>query len=177
MARSRAFRGRTPRRRGGWEAGPRTGTLTITAASQTVFSIGQSAELDGLTIVRTRGEYSAFISAATTALDGFEDAAIGFCVVSQNAAGIGVTAIPDPLADEAWDGWFMHQYLEGLKAPTNVAEFSNSGAAHIRGKIDTKGMRKLRETDVVVGVLSVGTEIGGATMIFNCRSRLYVKLP
>ena len=180
MARSRgsSFR-RTGgfRRRAGWEQGPQTaGILALTSAGSSLWTVGQQSVLDGLTIVRVRGEFTIVQSLATAVLDGFEDYALGMCFVSENAFGIGATAIPQPLTDIAWDGWFWHHSGAQISS-SETTEVGRGPMGAMRVPIDSKGMRKLRETDVCVGVIELGTEIGTATVRFAATTRILLKLP
>ena len=160
--------GRAPRRQSSWENGP-SGAVAITADGDTLFGVAQEATEDGLTIIRTRGEMNMGLSVITGSLDGFPRAAFGLCIVNQNAAGVGVTAIPSPLDDITWDGWFVHWVgsLFGVSATEGNAE----GFAVVRVPIDSKAMRKLKSTDNVVGVFAVSDEVGTAQLnaILNCR--------
>ena len=45
-----------------------------------------------------------FLSAATSALDGF-NGAFGIGLVTRQALAVGVSAVPTPLDEEDWDGW------------------------------------------------------------------------
>ena len=148
----------------------------LVAAGSSVWSLGSIALLDGLTIVRIRGELSLYLSVVTTVFDGFQRWAAGICIVSENAATVGVTAIPASLTDIGWDGWMWHHSAAGM-AGFSTAETGQSVMEAVRIPIDTKAMRKLRETDVVVGVIEMGTEIGTATVRYAAQTRMLSKLP
>jgi len=163
------------RRRTGWDAGPALARSVVSSAGVTLWPTGAAAAQDGLTIVRIRGEFAINLTVVTSAGDGFASAAIGLCVVTGDAFAAGITAIPTPLADISWDGWMFHQLIAHLTArqtaPLNVA-FSA-----LRIPIDTKAMRKIRDTDVLVGVLEMGTEVGNASAQVSGVTRALVKLP
>ncbi len=96
-------------------------------------------------------------------------------IVSENAAGIGITAIPTPLIDIAWDGWMVHEQGQLMAQSTALSE--GGGTQSQRVKIDSKAMRKFRATDTLVAVLQV-TETGdGTSMNASLKSRMLVKLP
>ena len=101
--------------------------------------------------------------------------AIGICNVSENASGVGITAVPHPITDMSWDGWLYHALLGPLISLTTTEE-GQTGLAMIRHEIDSKAMRKLKAQDVTVGVVEVSTEIGTATMTFQARTRILDKL-
>ena len=165
---------RSLRRKTSWSAGPR-GHAQQTAAGTTVFSVTAVAGSDALTIVRTRGEFTAWLSAVAAILDGFQQIGAGICIVSENAAGIGITAIPHPLADIAWDGWLW--YWTGTLQSANASGASLAGPGMVRIPIDSKAMRKIKETDVIVGVFESISEVGTPTVQMNMESRILVKLP
>ena len=177
------FRGSSSRRVSGtrrqtsWAEGP-FGTITgVTTNSTTVFSVAQQAVEDGLTIVRTRGELLVFLSASIGAFEGFRWG-FGMGIVSQNAAGIGVTAVPQPLVDVGWDGWFVYETgtLVQAQAVTTIESASNSGSSFARIMIDSKAMWKFKNTDVIVAVLEVDSEVGAANFEASLSSRFLAKL-
>ena len=131
--------------------------------------MGQQSTIDGLTVARIRGEFLGFNSAVAAVTDAFRFAA-GICKVSENAFGAGGSAIPDPLADISWDGWMWHTtgWLGGL-----ILE----GAGLARVEIDSKSMRKLPETDLLVGMVSTDSEAGTVTAQFKLITRMLVLLP
>ena len=132
--------------------------------------------VDGLTQVRLRGEYTYFLSVVTTIGDGFAKMAVGMCWVSENAAGVGITAIPTPLTDVAWDGWLFHR-MHGNITGFSTTELLTGPIDAQRVEIDSKAMRKTRATDVLVGVVELGTETGAASLVFSGVSRILLKIP
>ncbi len=163
------------RRRTGWTEGPFSNVTSLTAAGAFPWSTGQIVLEDGLTLVRTRGEYTLSLDLVTNPGDGFASAAVGICAVSENAAGIGVTAIPAPLTDIDWDGWLFHR-VHGAIIGQSTSEVQSTFNS-FRIEIDGKAMRKLRATDVLTGMFELGTEIGTASMHVSARSRMLFKLP
>ena len=163
--------GARSRRQTTWLVGPQGETGVISSSVSAVLALGTQAIANGLTIVRTRGEL--FIQQQSSAAigDGFEGA-FGLGIVSENASGIGVTAIPTPLADIGWDGWLYHR-LFSVKAPTSTV--IDGPGSLLRVEVDSKAMRKFKSTDVLVGVLEV-EELGVATMQLTFRSRVLVKI-
>ena len=140
-----------------------------------MWATGQSSLFDNQTIVRVRGQLTASLVTVTSVLDGFARAAMGICVVSENAAGIGITAIPQPISDASWDGWLWHQWL-GAFTGYSTTETGRGPMEAVRMEIDSKGMRKLRATDVIVGVIELGTEVGTAALQFVAETRVLIKV-
>ena len=174
MARSKHFPSRRTSgssRQTTWSLGPSGETGVISTSVSALFSVGAQALEDGLTIVRTHGEVLASLLTGTGTGDGYE-CAVGICIVSENAAAVGITAVPMSMMDIGWDGWFAHkQFL--VKTP--VANELLNDSTMFRWDIDSKAMRKIRETDVVLGVVEVA-KLGTATLQLTLRSRLLAKL-
>ena len=171
---------RSPRRQTGWGLGPGNVTPTvITASTQAVVGDGVIANLDGLTIVRLRGVFTAYLSLATAIDDGFSGA-IGIGMASQNAfADIGITALMHPLDDLDWDGWMYHQFIQ-IKAPDSFGAGADPigqlAMAQVRIDVDSKAMRKFDEDSALFFAIDVD-EVGGSAMQVEFNSRLLVKLP
>ncbi len=126
-------------------------------------------------MVRMHGEFTLVQALATSAGDGFQSFAVGVCIVTENAVGIGITAIPHPLTDIGWDGWWYHS-VHAAVTSLETTEVARGPSSALRVPFETKSMRKLKETDVIVGVVELGTEIGTASVDFTARSRILVKL-
>ena len=181
MARSSPLRFRqrsgVSRRLGSWELGPSGQVAGVVTSSNNVFSVSGQASQDKLTLVRTRGELIVAISTAGgAALEGFEWA-FGMCVVNENAGGVGVTAIPDPITDIGWDGWFVYETGTVLTMGSTREGLGILGAEFTRIPIDSKAMRKLKISDVIVGVLATTEKGDGSTLMAQLQSRIFVKLP
>ena len=88
--------------------------------------------------------------------------AFGMCVVSDQAMGIGVTAVPTPITDANSDLWFVHQYL--------VSDFLVISAIGVDGdsghqyQVDSKAMRKVNDDQDLAIVLEVSS-VGDGTFI------------
>ena len=100
--------------------------------------------------------------------------AFGMTIISENAFNVGITAMPDPLVDIAWDGWFVHE--TGILLATDSTPAENAQNASQTIVIDSKAMRKQHNTDVTVAVLGV-TEVGTCTMQASLITRVLDKLP
>ena len=153
-----------------------------TASSSVIVGAGAVALEDGLTLVRVRGEFVAFLGSASAAGTGYRGA-LGIGITDATAFGIGVTAMQVPLDDEEWDGWLYHRFFylyagEAMAAAavsTQTLQSVATGGA-LRLEVDSKAMRKLKTEDVLFAVIQV-VEEGTAAMRFIMRSRVLVKLP
>jgi len=178
-SRSSSFqrRGASSRRKPGWSLGPHNvAAQSITSSGATLITVGASALLDGLTIVRLRGELVVWLEVATSIGDGFGRSAFGICAVSENAAGVGISAIPAPIADISWGGWLAYQSIGSITG-LSVTESENTGPLTMfRFQMDSKAMRKLRISDVVVGVFETSGEIGAATVNVSLNTRMLTLL-
>ena len=154
-----------------WALGPRGTVGTISGSSNNTFQTGAQALDDGLTIVRIRGRLLINLLSASAASEGF-GWAFGMGIVSENAAGIGVTALPDPIADIAWDGWMV--YETGFLMARDATPLTSDLTA-LQIVIDSKAMRKIKNTDVLVAMFGT-LEIGTATIAPFLESRLLAKL-
>ena len=166
------------RRLTAWTVGPRSGQIqSATAAGLQLAAVGSQAVDSGLTIVRIRGEFVAWLESVGSIGDGFVEWALGLAIINENASGIGATAVPDPLTDVSWGGWMYHS-ARGPLMGFSVTESENTGpVSQVRLSIDTKAMRKFKETDVLMMAVSWGAEIGAATVSWGFNSRVLVKLP
>ena len=175
MARSRVQRfSRGPRRTSGWFGGPSSGTdgssQSIGSNSVVIMTTGAATATDGLTLVRTRGELSLQISTASAIGDGFFGA-FGLCIVSVQAFAVGATAVPGPVGEENWDGWFYHSYFNVYANAANVT----GDHAQVVTTVDSKAMRKLQDNEVIIGVIEA-LEVGGSTLLVHFNCRILVKL-
>ena len=172
MPTSRYPRRSSVRRKTSWAVGPTSsGVQTITAPSVTLMTLGSQVLEDGLTLTRIRGELDLAIRTADADGSGMHGA-FGICYMTENAFGIGSTAVPDPVADEFWNGWIWHRYWSVFEQLTG----STNGYGFVRLEIDSKAQRKEKAADVLVGVLTVA-EVGTIVMDVVMRSRILVKLP
>ena len=77
--------------------------------------------------------------------------AFGFCVVSEQAATVGVTAVPTPVSDAGSDLWYVHSPLISNFHFVSGAGF-DSDAGHVY-TVDSKAMRKVNEDQELLGVV------------------------
>jgi len=163
------------RRKTGWTTGPR-GRLTITSETIALFSVGIVGGGDGRTLIRTRGELLAYITATDNAAGGFARIAVGIALVNPAAFAVGATAMPGPITDANWDGWLWYKTF-ALFTNTAFTLPSNDGPSSARFEVDSKAMRKWKSEDAVVGVAEAETEIGTTTFKLELNTRLLEKLP
>jgi len=163
------------RRKVSWSAGPKGFTSIQSTAGAELFSVTAVSGLNDLTLVRIRGEFRAWLLTASAEGEGFEWAA-GICNVSENAAGVGITAVPHPFTDMAWDGWIWHS-TGSLHSRDNAPAADNSGATMVKLEIDNKAMRKVHLSDTLVGVFESAVESGTSTIRASLLTRVLDKLP
>ena len=185
MARSRGltrrFVGKTSRKTS-WEDGPGGPTSQTTSASgQVVLGAGAIALQPGLTTVRIRGEFLAYLTAATALNDGYTGA-FGIGLASENAfSDVGITALMHPFDDSNWDGWMYHKFFS-VKAAGPIVQAAvslstdNPLVSSIRIEVDSKAMRKVPVDTVIFAAIDVD-EVGTAVMQSQFDSRQLVKLP
>ena len=156
-----------------WFDGPVFNT-NMGAASTAVLVSSLSAAalaLRPFTVVRTRG--SMFLETDQQAASEFYQAAIGCCVVSDQAVAIGVTAVPTPFTDQSSDLWYVYEVLMGkLRVGTpSPVELFESG---IFKDYDSKAMRKVEEGQDLIAVIETSSISLGCTMGHS--SRTLIKL-
>ena len=174
MAHSRGSIRRSQRRRTAWSVGTGGTGLISGASSQSVIAgSGLIPNQDGLTIVRTRGLFDWFLDGPGTADGDGYFGAFGIGIVTDAAFAAGITAIPTPITEQDWDGWFYHTFLSVHQPDVT---FGGSPAAHQRIEVDSKAMRKIAVGETVVAVIEV-VEIGTATFNAFWDSRQLAKLP
>ena len=150
MARPRTFRRAGVRRKTTWVGPADQGAVVVTSAGATLLSsfTPNDAGMLNSTVVRTRGLISIAPNAVTA--DVLIDGAFGIGVVSVQAFAAGIASIPEPFDEASWDGWFVWTPIiydfefgtaVGVQTPANQII-----------EIDSKAMRKVESTDVVVVV-------------------------
>ncbi len=160
---------RGTRRATQWLAGAPVGNEVALAAATSVldqvFAFGEDA-----TIVRTRGR----LWVASDQQVATEDAsgAIGFSVVTDQAAAIGVTAVPKPVADQSSDNWFLWEPWATKFFFGSAVGFDAKGFSVI--ELDSKAQRKVDDGDNVAVVLQNNSSTAG--IVFHLQFRMLVKL-
>jgi len=161
---------RGARRESEWFSVPFSST-TMTALGGTLISSLNAAALAlrPFTVVRTRLEL--FVVSDQEGASEVYNGALGMAVVSDQAAAIGVTAIPTPVTDLASDLWFVHQPFFGSIVVITAIGAINEGWPYT---VDSKAMRKVNGDQDVVIVGEVSGISSGATL--QMAGRMLVKL-
>ena len=126
--------------------------LAIGAASSGVIALGSNLLLSpAATLVRTRGSVLFKISASGSANNKL-NGAFGIIVASDQAVSIGITALPSPITEieNDWVVWVPFTGSADLAATTQT----DLGAFSLV-QFDSKGMRKMKEGESLVGVFEV----------------------
>ena len=119
------------------------------------------------TIIRTRMTF--LLRSDQTAAVEYQTAAYGQVVVSDQAAAIGVTAIPTPVTDGGSDLFFLYQLM--MAGHSDLTDRMNPVGLY---QVDSKAMRKVEEGQTVIGV----GEHDGITQgtVLNAGGRQLIKL-
>ena len=127
--------------------------------------------VDGLTIVRTRGEMLFSLRSTSAVGEGFlVGAALG--IVTNDAFAVGVTAVPSPIDDIDWDGWYWHQLVHLFEA---VGVSDDGITTNARIQIDSKAMRKIGVNETAFMVIE-GAEVGTSVVAAFGLTRMLLKL-
>lgn len=164
---------RSRRRRTGWDEG--TGGITILnlTASGSSFVGSALAQIDGETLVRTRGYWEAWILSATSANDSFTGA-FGIGIASDAAITAGIASVPTPITEQGWEGWL---YWSAFHVSAVVATEAVGPTVGLwREVIDSKAMRKSESSMSHYAAIEV-TEVGAASLNVVHDSRMLFKLP
>ncbi len=147
-------------------------STTITAVSNPVLLSSLNAAalaLTPFTVVRSRG----MLSVRSDQIAATEDVigAYGMAVVSTQASGIGVSAIPTPVTDDNSDLFLVFQ------AFMHSFHTDNAGANHEPAgdivMLESKAMRKVEEGNDLVTVVETATAAGATILTYL---RVLIKL-
>ncbi len=143
--------------------------FTMAAPGGTIFySLNAAAlALRPFTIIRTIMEID--LRSDQAAAIETQSGAFGWCVVSDQASAIGVTAVPTPTTDLGSDLWFLHKII--FADESNLTDRTR-GATRV--SIESRAMRKVEQGSDVVGVGEANT--GSFGMIMKTGGRMLVKL-
>ena len=156
------------------------GTATITFGGSTVGtaqgSVGFQVLVPALTLVRTRGIFSAVVTvagASTAIIQG----AMGIIVASGESFAAGLVSLSTPMDDieRAWVVWQPFSvYADVGGAITEAA----GTAAFSREAVDSRGMRKMKVNDVLSVVFEATQLVGttGTVVKFSYNLRQQFKL-
>ncbi len=143
---------------------------TMTALGGTlIFSLNVAAlALRPFTVVRTHFEL--MLRSDQAAAVEFQTAAVGIAIVSDQAAAIGVTAVPTPITDMGSDLWLLHKLIYSDESSLIDRVRSSSRVA-----VDSKAMRKvdIGQDLVVVGEMDGNISQG---VVLTVGGRMLVKV-
>jgi len=177
--------GRASRRKTSWALGPKSGIgggvgSNLTASSVVLGAVGAAAALDGITVIRIRGELMLRLNTASSQGNGFHGA-VGVGLARNPAFTAGIASLPTPITEEFQDNWLWHQYFACLaNGAITAAGVSLSGGqsdgttAALRVQVDSKAMRKLNIGDTIYVAIEA-TEVGTAQLAWSFNSRMLVK--
>ena len=152
------LRGGSNRRETIWVGGSFVDT-TIGAPSTAVLLTSLNAAalaLRPFTVIRTRGIAS--IRSDQSAAVESQLAAWGKCVVSEQAVAIGVTAVPTPATDNAFDLWFGYEILQ------NLGDIAAGPQDIVTRYVDSRAMRKVQEGEDLITVIETTAISSGCTI-------------
>ena len=161
------------RRQTGWEAGPGSLTMaegTLSGSGNLIIGSGIAPVVDGLTLVRTRGDITMGLRTAGSVGDGFL-VGVGIGIVTNDAFAVGVTAVPSPIDDMDWDGWLFHKLVNLF----TVVGTEDNPVTAARIDVDSKAMRKIGINETMY-LSAQGVEVGVATMAIAGITRTLFKL-
>jgi len=126
-------------------------STTITGGGSSLVYTASAAEdaLRPYTVTRTR-LYMSIVSDQVAATEP-QMAAVGFCVVSDQASAIGITAVPTPVTDLESDAWYLHQFIANAFTLLSSVGFQEGSNQFIN--IDSKAMRKVEDGFDNIGVI------------------------
>jgi len=171
MARhSRIVRG--ARRKTTWfDIPPVAATMTSEGGTTLLVLTATEAAKRPFTIIRTHLEL--MIQSDQSAATEVQVAAVGMCVVSDQARAVGISAVPTPITDSGSDLFFVHQFLFSNFNFLTAAGFSEGRAAAQYYSVDSKAMRKVNDDEDVLVVAEMDT-IGGG-VVLHAAGRMLIK--
>ena len=147
-----------------WIGPPEQDFVGVSSGGSTLVSSLTVAE--ATTIVRTRGMVS--VQPGSFAADLNVVGAFGIGIVSDEAFGIGITAIPTPYSDGDWPGWLMWESFAFHLDAQSAIGFEMPASLQIM--VDSKGMRKVGNSESLVFIAESQT---GAFDIADCTRQLF----
>ena len=161
-------RARPTRRLTTWDATPPQTAYQAMAAATVILDTTFTAT-SPVTIVRVRGQLS--IQSDQSAADEQPFGAVGLCVVSDEAAAVGVTAMPKPYIDAESDLWLLHEFWA---CPIQAGSDASFAVIDQNLRLDTKGMRKFSEDQTLVMMIENAHSAHG--VIYRLDLRLLVMI-
>jgi len=149
-------RGGVRRRETIWFGGtPFQQVLAATTSAAIVATLNAAAlALRPFTVIRSRGVLLVQSDQAVTGED--YAASFGMAVVSEQAAALGITAVPTPTIESNSDLWFTYEFIVGAFQFASASGFVEVGRERM---IDSRAMRKVEDGQDIIQVVEGG---GGA---------------
>ena len=97
--------------------------------------------------------------------------ALGAQVVSEKAVATGVTALPDPITQEADDRWFLYKAVHGQITFADATGFANTTE---RYDFDSRAMRKVEDGEDVAFMIANAS--AGDGLVFVLKFRMLIKV-
>ncbi len=178
MTLRRGFSRRGPlvsqRRQTSWSVGPGSSvSVQSISGGSALIGAGAQSQIDGLTLVRLRGELLIVMRSAATLGDSMVGA-FGIGIVQAPAFTAGITAVPTPITEIADENWIYHQFFNLFAAAVPV-EAGNAGSSMIRVQVDSKAMRKFDSDRVLYAAIEL-VEVGAVVIETFFDSRILSKL-
>ena len=133
-----------------------SGAAWVAVAGSQSSILGSFVAGTDVTVLRTRGLLS--IRSDQEGIDEEVNGALGLAVVSEDAFGIGVTAVPTPIADIGSDAWLM--WMPFSHAFRFAAAVGLNEPIQSMFTIDSKAMRKFHADERVVVVIENEPTVG-----------------
>ncbi len=181
LSRGFSHRTRAPRRQTDWGFGVGGHARTVVASTTPQF-LGTAIQplVEGLTVIRMRGELLIQLSTVTAARDGLAGA-VGIGMVEDPAFTAGIASVPTPITEESAENWLWYTPFSVMLGQIGTAAATGLGAgtasSMFRMTIDSKAMRKFPSTMLLYAAIEVGTEIGTAVADVWLDTRILFKLP
>ena len=123
------------------------------------------------TVIRV--EMALLLTSDQSAASEFQGAAVGMAVVSDQAVGIGVTAVPTPITDQESDLWFFYKLLK-----SEFTFASGVGFEQIIHPIhaSSRAMRKVEDGSDIVVVVESDIAAVTAGVVVGTGGRVLIKL-
>jgi len=139
-------------------------TVGLTIAESNTNTLGGSLTFnDAATIYRLRGQL--LIRFDGTSAGDTNIAGVGIIVVQESAVAAGAASVPNPLTDPEAD-FLWHQYAPFIQPVTDdVGGVSSS----MRIEVDSKAMRRVKDTQTLQLVASMSAATGATTLTGGIR--------
>ena len=140
-----------------WVGGD-VGATALTTTQLILLIFSNSVET---TLVRSRGSF--FVQAIANAALDADVAGLGLIVVSDEAAAIGGTSVPGPIAKPD-ASWIWHRYV-GMRAAAASAADDSAIGLNVHVQMDSKAMRKVDANSSIILVAELSTGSFGSVRI------------